>query len=154
MDLHAYMRALAERLRRVRVCCGDWSRVVTSGVLSHGSSVGVFLDPPYDRSLRDSDCYATDSDGLSAKAREWAIEHSEDPRYRIALCGYEGEHEMPDSWRVIAWKTPGGYAAGRGKRGEANRSRERIWLSPACLDVNEAVPVRRSTEQQPPTPDE
>src|ERR1700678_4575955 len=27
-DLDAYMRGLAQRLRRVRVCCGDWSRIL------------------------------------------------------------------------------------------------------------------------------
>jgi DNA adenine methylase len=42
-----YFEELAGRLRDVRVCCGDWSRVCTSGAMSYGSKVGVFLDPPY-----------------------------------------------------------------------------------------------------------
>ena len=46
-DLTDYFLALSARLRRVRVCCGDWSRVVTEGAMAYGDSVGVFLDPPY-----------------------------------------------------------------------------------------------------------
>src|ERR1039458_8299645 len=38
--LAPYFAALADRLRRVRVCAGDWSRVVTSGALSYGASGG------------------------------------------------------------------------------------------------------------------
>lgn len=45
--IYAYMRALGERLRRVRVCCGDWRRICTRGALNTGGTVGVFLDPPY-----------------------------------------------------------------------------------------------------------
>ena len=40
------MLALSERLRGVRVACGDWSRVVGPSVLrAGGMPVGVFLDP-------------------------------------------------------------------------------------------------------------
>ena len=44
--LYGYMYQLAERLRGVRVVCGDWARVVTNGALSHGATVGVFLTRP------------------------------------------------------------------------------------------------------------
>ena len=37
--LQDIMRELADRLRRVRVCCGDWQRVVTTGALSYGATV-------------------------------------------------------------------------------------------------------------------
>ena len=43
-----WFTALSVRLRDVRVCCGDWKRVVTMGALSHGNPIGIFLDPPYD----------------------------------------------------------------------------------------------------------
>ena len=133
--IYGYMRALQARLRRVRVCCGDWTRVVTTGALSHGSTIGVLLDPPYAVSERDPGCYTHDESGISVAVREWALAHGDDPRMRIALCGYEGEHEMPETWRVLAWKQAGGYA--RAERGRANRSRERIWFSPHC--IGEAV---------------
>ena len=43
----------------------------------------------------------------------------DDPLIRIALCGYEGEHDMPGSWDCVEWKARGGY----GSQGE-NRARE------------------------------
>lgn len=52
---------------------------------------------------------------------------------RIALCGYDNEHTMPDDWSVFAWKTQGGYANWSNGRGRDNKHRERIWFSPHCL---------------------
>lgn len=129
-----WFRALQERLRRVRVACGDWRRVLGNSVLGKGKNVGgrrpcaVFLDPPYAFDHRDPYLYAEDSSTISAQVREWAVEHGDDPDLRIALCGYEGEHEMPASWRVHAWKAARGYA----KESNENRARERIWFSPHC----------------------
>jgi hypothetical protein len=62
-----------------------------------------------------------------------AVEHGPDPDLRIALCGYEGEHEMP-GWTKHAWKAARGYA------GESNENRqlERIWFSPHCLPIADA----------------
>lgn len=139
MGLERMVHALARRLQRVTVLCGDWTRVVTGTVLNGGRNNrggtlhAVFLDPPYDPTLRDSGCYATDSVGLSHAVREWAIKHGQDPNARIALCGYEGEHKMPDTWSTYAWAA-GGYAR-KGSRGDNNRRKERIWFSPHCLSV-------------------
>jgi len=129
--LYTYLSELAARLRYVRVCCGDWARVVTRGALSHGSTVGVFLDPPYDMALRDSTIYRQDAEGLSGQVREWCLENGDNPRYRIVLAGYEGEHDMP--WRSVAWKAR--RAMGRADSPDnGNRHKERLWLSPHCLD--------------------
>ena len=76
--VYGYMRALAQRLRRVRVCCGDWSRVVTHGALAHGATVGVLLDPPYDDENTTAGLYSSEESGLSSAVREWAIERGED----------------------------------------------------------------------------
>lgn len=127
--LYAYMHQLAARLRRVRVCCGDWKRVLTPSVTTYIGTCGVFLDPPYAHDLRER-CYSEDHD-ISADVREWAIANGDNPDFRIALCGYENEHVMPDSWECVPWKAHGGYS--RSERGIANRSRERIWFSPHCL---------------------
>lgn len=127
--LYDYLQALAVRLRRVRVCCGDWKRVLTPSVTTYVGVCGVFLDPPYAHDMRER-CYAEDHD-ISAEVREWAIANGDNPDFRIALCGYEGEHVMPDSWECVAWKAHGGYS--RSERGVANRERERIWFSPHCL---------------------
>ena len=69
--------------------------------------------------------------------REWALEHGDNPLLRIALCGYEGEHDMPDSWECVPWKTGGGYAS-QGSNGSVNANKERIWFSPACLGIEKA----------------
>lgn len=127
-----WFQDLAARLRRVRVCCGDWKRVLTPAVLkSHGGPTGIVLDPPYDQGERADNLYSQESRGVSAEVRSWAIEHGDDPDLRIVLCGYEGEHDMPPSWRVREWHTSGGYASA--ERGVENRFRERLWFSPACL---------------------
>jgi len=84
-----YFLALATRLRRVRVCCGDWSRIVTDGALSFGDYVGIFLDPPYDEDVRGA-VYNTDNKGqeqLSHAVRDWAIAAGKNPRYRLCWRG-------------------------------------------------------------------
>lgn len=132
---------LLQRLRRVRVACGDWKRVLGPSVLGKGKNVGgrrpcaVFLDPPYSHEYRDPYLYSEDDPSISAQVREWALEHGDDPELRIALCGYEGEHDMPANWACHAWKAARGYAGA----GNDNRARERIWFSPHCLPLEGAV---------------
>jgi DNA adenine methylase len=127
--LYEYLGELAARLRRVRVCCGDWKRVLTPSVTTYVGVCGVLLDPPYSHDLRER-CYSEDHD-ISAEVREWAVANGDNPDFRIALGGYEGEHAMPDTWECVAWKAHGGYS--RTERGKANRERERVWFSPHCL---------------------
>lgn len=129
--LRAYMRALSERLRRVRVCCGDFERILGPAVTTCIGPTGVFLDPPYPEDGR-AICYTQDGDGVWWRAYRWAIEHGGDPLLRIALCGYEHpEAVFPQGWTEIAWKASGGY--GRSARGKANARRERVWFSKSCL---------------------
>jgi site-specific DNA-adenine methylase len=133
-DLTAYMTTLANRLRRARVCCGDWSRVVTRAPTEHNGITGVFLDPPYaDTAGRDANVYATESLTVAHDVREWAIANGNNPLLRIALCGYEGEHDMPNSWECVWWQANGGMANRSDKRGRENKYRERVWFSPHCL---------------------
>jgi len=137
--LYEYLRALAKRLADVRICCGDWSRVVTAGALAHGASVGIFLDPPYARrTRRGMGCYNHDSEGLSDAVREWCLANGDNPRYRIVLCGYEGEHDMPKSWRKVAWVAGASYKTHRGDQ-TRNRFKERLWLSPHCLQARSTL---------------
>lgn len=140
-ELYTYMQELADRLRRVRVVCGDWARVVTNGAMNYGATVGVFLDPPYSAEAdRDMGLYGVDSGDVAHEVRRWAIANGDNPRLRIVLAGYEGEHIMPDSWRVMRWRAGGGYGGGiDGGRGEINRHRERLWFSPACLNAKPSL---------------
>lgn len=129
---------LQERLRRVRVCCGDWRRVLTILPPYWPGATGVFLDPPYSKAAgRAAGLYAQDSLNVAVDVRKWALEHGRNPALRIALCGYEGEHEMPDDWECVAWLPASGYnTIGEGGSGTENRKKERIWFSPYCLKSN------------------
>lgn len=131
-----YMYALSNRLRKVRVCCGDWSRIVTDGALSYGSSIGIFLDPPYSDDRRMQNLYNEDSNTLSKYVREWAIQHGDNQRFRIVLAGYEDEHEMPNSWRIHAYSANRSYGSNKNptSQNNENRHKERLWFSPYCLN--------------------
>jgi DNA adenine methylase len=120
------------RLRRVRICCGDWMRVLGRSTLgidtAHGMTpCGVLLDPPYDHELREKRLYAEDDATVSAATRTWALENGDNPALRIVLCGLEGEHAMPPTWRCVAWKPNSTAPSG---------ALERVWLSPHCLPVD------------------
>lgn len=139
--LQAYMRALSERLRRVRVCCGDFERILGPAVTTCIGLTGVLLDPPYDTDER-ALCYNHDGEeddtGKSVwwRAYQWAIDHGGYPLLRIALCGYEHpDAQFPPGWTCVAWKASGGY--GRSDRGKANARRERVWFSPHCLSAEQ-----------------
>jgi hypothetical protein len=136
-----WFEALSGRLRRVRVCCGDWSRITGPSVTcgQHGLT-GVFLDPPYNADAeRDGSLYRCDCTQISHAVRQWAIEQGSNPLMRIALCGYEGEHHMPADWECLAWKQPGGYGGQNMKVKNNNGAKERIWFSPYCLNPAETL---------------
>ena len=128
------MEGLARRLRSVRVACGDWSRVLCASTLTGVPTVGVYLDPPYAEGAADYAVGGTRS-ALSAEVRAWCEEHDRDPRLRIVLSGYDGEHNALQrrGWRMVEWKARGGYGGQRddGTVNE-NRHRERLWMSPFC----------------------
>ena len=136
-EIYDYFAALAERMRRVRVCCGDWSRVCGPAPTVGQGLTAVFLDPPYDQNERKADLYAIETP-VAADVRKWCLANGKDKRLRIALCGYAGEgHEELEShgWDVEHWKARGGYGSqGSGETdGRDNAKRERIWFSPHCL---------------------
>ena len=129
-----YMQELATRLRRVRVCCGNWDRICGPSPTTKLGTTAVFLDPPYsDEAERQDDIYASDSGTVAHEVREWAIANGDNLDMRIALCGYEGEHAFPASWDCLAWKAAGGYGSRSDGAGRSNSRRERIWFSPHCL---------------------
>jgi len=139
-DILGYFEALSDRLRRVRVCCGDWSRVLGESVTVKHGMTAVFLDPPYGGDVdRDEQLYVADSMTVSQDVREWAIANGDNPLLRIALCGYEGEHTMPPGWECIAWKAIGGHGSQSDGRGRDNSTRERIWFSSACINQEEEL---------------
>lgn len=134
-DLKGYFQQLAQRLRRVRVCCGDWSRMCGPSVNWKHGMTAVFLDPPYaDTANRTQNLYRKDCDQVAHAVRKWAIEAGKNPLMRICLAGYEGEHTMPVEWICRSWNAGSGFA-GQAKEGiSGNGKRERLWFSPACLN--------------------
>ena len=148
--LTAYMRTLAARLERVRVCCGDWARVMGPSVTYKHGLTAVFLDPPYSAEAgRDNQLYSTDSGTVAHDVRQWCLENGDNPLLRIALCGYTGEgHEALEAhgWHAHAWKANGGYG-NQGKktsRGRVNAGRETIWFSRHCLNPVDNLPLFRA----------
>jgi site-specific DNA-adenine methylase len=129
--------ALSSRLRHVRVASGDWSRVCGPSVTYKHGVTAVFLDPPYsDKADRNGKLYRCESLSVAHDVRRWAIEQGDNPLMRIALCGYEKEHEMPSTWQVLKWKAGHGYAAQADERSN-NHTQETIWFSPHCLSATQ-----------------
>ena len=131
--LYAYFDALAARLRRVRVCCGDWRRVTGPSVTFRHGLTAVLLDPPYAQDGR-ADVYACES-RIFDEVRAWAIAQGDNPLMRVALCGYD--FTMPDGWQLVRWKAHGGYGSQGEGQGRANAHREIVAFSPHCLNPAE-----------------
>lgn len=144
----AQFRALAQRLHRVRITCGDWSRLTRSAIdPPKGETTGIFLDPPYDLSERRSNLYGPDDAGRSTterqvheRVREWALSIGDDVRYRIAYCSYSTESEdaefLSAGWFPYRWSAAGGYGLQAENRALDNKDREIVWFSPHCLNLS------------------
>jgi hypothetical protein len=123
-DLAEYFSVLADRLSNVVFHYGDWTRIANLAERNaRRANCAILLDPPYDYGTgRQKKLYDHDSPGVSAYACRWALARAKThPRLRIALCGYEGEHQMPADWEELPWWS------------RIGRGRERIWFSPNCL---------------------
>ncbi len=132
-----WFAGLSDRLRDVRVACGDWQRVTGPAVLDAGGGMtGVFLDPPYS-SGEHSIQYADGQPDVARDVLAWCADNGANPNMRIVLAGYDGEHNTLESqgWSVVAWKARGGYGSQGQARGRDNAARERLWLSPHCMGV-------------------
>lgn len=147
--LMSMFRELQRRLRRVRVCCGDWKRVLGPSPTTKLGVTAVFLDPPYSHEERYASLYAVESATVAAEVREWAIAHGDDPFMRIALCGYDTEHEMPPTWEAVRWKSLGGYGSLGNNRGRDNAARETVWFSPHCLKPTESLFAWSDNQETP-----
>ena len=131
-----WLARLGERLRDVRVACGDWKRVLTDSVTVRHGTTAVFLDPPYTKGAMD---YAAGGVGgvLADEVRAWCRDNGDNKKLRIVLCGHAGEHDelLVHGWSIRKWNARKGYAL----RSEAveNRASETLWVSPACVGAPE-----------------
>lgn len=131
----------AVRMREVVITCGDWKRPLSKALRAF-TSVGVLLDPPYEERTRSVDghtLYTKDGHHLSAEVRSWCREALDLwPTWRIVVCGYDDEHDelLAHGYRKIV--PPKGRSGGGYNMTGLNGTRDRLWASPACLEL--AVP--------------
>lgn len=150
-ELRRWFAFLSARLRHVRILNGDWARLCTSGALKildvrMGKGVcGIFLDPPYGHAAnRYASLYAHESLDVAGDVLQWCIENGNDPKYRIVLAGFEGEHDIlaeQYGWKTAEWFKNGFLKGGMknlNKEDGSQQARERLWLSPNCLGVIDA----------------
>lgn len=130
--IRAWMRELHQRLRDVRVTCGDWGRVVKDSITTRHGLTAVFLDPPYTKGEMDYSAGGMGR-GIADDVRAWCAENGNNPQLRIVLCGHAGEHDalLAQGWHTRTWTAGGGYA--RTDEAIANRQSEIIWCSPHCV---------------------
>ncbi len=117
-----WFRSLSNRLERVRINHGDWTRM-----LNHhygGSDTAIFFDPPYKNFEK---LYHKEIRLVADDVAAWCKENESD--VRIALCGHKGDYDLP-GWEIMEW------SRGRFTYGGANTTEEEcIWFSPTCLKV-------------------
>lgn len=145
-QLTAIMKQLQHRMRRVRVLCGSWGRLMSPALSdARRMSVGVFLDPPYSATDR-SDVYRKYEDfSVAHDVRCWALENGENPALRIALCGYDDVDDLP-GWTLVQWRAHGGLGNQGQGQGRANAHRECIWFSPHCLHTGQQLTLLDSAQ--------
>jgi hypothetical protein len=114
----AWLHRIAQRLERVRVVHGDWSRCLNSHF--GGADTAVFLDPPY----RAYEALYGKAESVADDVEQWARDNA---HLRIALCGHIGDYNL-DGWDASEWS--------RGKltyNGSQTTEKECVWYSPACV---------------------
>lgn len=144
-NIYEWFRRLSERLRYVRVVCGDWTRVCGGDWQDSTGDVGIFFDPPYGIEDRDSGIYHKESLTVAQDVAKWCLERGARPTYRIVLAGYYEEHEwlLAHGWTAKRWSANGGYANNarqEGTQGQQNRHREALFFSPHCVNEEVAQP--------------
>jgi len=134
-----WFNALYDRLRHVRVACGDWRRVVAESVTVRHGETGILFDPPYASGEMD---YGAGGMGLgiAEEVRAWCAKNGADRRLRIVLCGHAGEHAAlcAAGWTEHRWTARKGYAATDEAR--ANSLGETVWASPHCVSAHSMQP--------------
>lgn len=149
--IYDWFARLSARLRRVRVVCGDWTRICGGNWQDNMGTAGMFFDPPYGAADREAGIYHHDSTAIAPAVETWCLARGDNPRYRIVVAGYEEYTRLLDAgWTAHHWRTAGGYdntaraagtttrAATEKSRGAQNRGRETLYISPHCGDISAA----------------
>ena len=127
-----WMQNLHYRLRAVRVCCGDWGRVVTDSVTTRHGLTAIFLDPPYTKGAMDYAAGGVGTD-LPLQVQAWCAANGQNQQLRIVLCGHAGEHDalLQHGWNLRTWTARKGYATT--DEAVQNSKDETLWCSPHCV---------------------
>lgn len=140
-NLLYWFNSLSDRLRFVRVVCGEWTRVTGGDWQDDLGIVGMYFDPPYGVSSRDT-VYHHDSFGVAREVLLWCKDRGAKNTYRIVISGYEEYEELLScGWKFESWSANGGYgnigSSSHGMkpdgRGKKNKHRERLYYSPHCV---------------------
>ena len=136
--LREWLSALADRMSRVRVACGDFERVLCPTTLDDAERTAVFLDPPY----AGTEYVYGATAPVSQRVRAWC--RNADPALRIVLAGRGAEHDelLADGWRKEAWSGAPGYA---GPARIDARHTEALWYSRSCWV---RAPIRESAAKE------
>lgn len=138
-NIHEQFEKLQNRLRRVRVCCGDWEKLISPSItfkskaLSSKDITGVFLDPPYNQTNR-TKIYKEDNN-IFLNVYNWAIQNESNSKLRIAICGYEDDYMFPSTWTKYSWAANGGMSSLGNAQGKINSKKETIWFNSNCLEI-------------------
>ena len=89
----AWLHRIADRLERVRVVHGDWSRCLNNHF--GGDDTAVFLDPPY----RSYEALYGKAGAVADAVEAWARENE---HLRIALCGHRDDYNLA-GWDAVEW---------------------------------------------------
>lgn len=122
-DIYELILAYSERLRYVRVCCGDWKRLFTESVLKKGK-VGIFLDPPYSNKIKWDNYRNNKKQDVWTEVTDWCVNNQHRDNCTIILCGHDGTWD-PDReiWKKYNWTRSKGYA-----KNNNNRFLECYWV--------------------------
>ena len=145
-DLYPFMESIGERLRGVRIVCGDWSRVVKPAVTTNHGQTALLLDPPYSSEGQNPcNIFAQADTTIAQRVREWCAANGANPDYRIALCGHGHEHTELEAlgWTPVKLNGTNGYSHSREDSVAAQLAKsETIWFSPWCVKVDDTAKER------------
>lgn len=135
-SLHSLIFEVSAKLKKTRITCGDWRRVLTNCNFLDVVPAGIFLDPPYSTNDHNySNAYYHNGNPFN-DCVAWCKENGRDRRFRIALSGYatnETSGLQDLGWTVYNWDTKGRMNnRSNASDGSLNSSKERIWFSPTC----------------------